>query len=395
MKIAFLIKQSGVSGGLFVVLEHAHRLTLAGHETVIVCVEGRSSLDFSHYPCGGSVPGRYLKDIGPTESFDVAFATWWETAYTIHRLRARHYAYFVQGFEADYYARPLRTNRLLVEKTLDEDFHFFAVSRRLRRMVQAHGHDATVIPNGIDLALFNGTAAYPRGNRLRVLVEGTGSVAYKRIGLAFSVLEEFPDVEVFCVAGDGYREPAWRIDRFFQRVPYADMPGIHASCDILLKLSSTETFAMPVLEMFASGGTAVVTAFPGHDEYIQDGGNALVVPIDDRAAAVAALRRLVTDPALRDRLRAGARATAARHSWDASAAIFLSALRKLADEPGLGEGQLTKLPPCRDAYEDYLELQVQLRDARIALGDHLNSTSYRIGRWLTAPLRRLHRGAAS
>src|SRR6185503_2631305 len=113
-----------------------------------------------------------------------------------------------------------------------------------------------------------------RGGRVRMLVEGSAAYACKRIPLAFAVLAEVPEAETIYLTPDGRGHPHWRIDHAFAKVPYREVPSIYASCDILLKLSSEESFALPVLETFASGGTAVVSAFRGHAEYIGHGHNA-------------------------------------------------------------------------------------------------------------------------
>jgi len=135
-------------------------------------------------------------------------------------------------------------------------------------------------------------------------------------------------LEIFYLTGDGVVEPDWHPDEVFSKVPYPEVPGVYASCDILLKLSSQESFALPVLEMFATGGTAVVTSFTGYDLYIRDNVNALVVPIDDKRAAVSALQRLVNDPALLTRLKDGAIQTCQGFSWAASNDTFEAALVK-------------------------------------------------------------------
>jgi hypothetical protein len=81
--------------------------------------------------------------------------------------------------------------------------------------------------------------------------------------------------------------------------------------------------------MFASGGTAIVSAFDGHEMYIKNEYNALVVAIDDRAAAVAALKRLCHDSSLRKRLIAGAHETCQQFSWDKSDQVFEEGLERL------------------------------------------------------------------
>ena len=90
----------------------------------------------------------------------------------------------------------------------------------------------------------------------------------------------------------------------------------------------------PPLEMFHCGGTAVVYDVTGHDEYIVDGENALVVTTDDESGVVAAINRLKADPALLLSLKEGARRTAAAWpDWSDVSPRFADALRRIADQP--------------------------------------------------------------
>uniref|UniRef100_UPI003562C50D glycosyltransferase n=1 Tax=Rhodosalinus sp. TaxID=2047741 RepID=UPI003562C50D len=70
-------------------------------------------------------------------------------------------------------------------------------------------------------------------------------------------------------------------------------------------------FARVNLEASAAGCAVVATAVDGNTEIFEDGVNAAVIPPGDPAAAVAALTRLVRDPALRARLGNAARARVA------------------------------------------------------------------------------------
>jgi glycosyltransferase involved in cell wall biosynthesis len=62
---------------------------------------------------------------------------------------------------------------------------------------------------------------------------------------------------------------------------------------------------------------------------LQDGDNALLTPLDDPAALAAAMAQVTTDPALWDRLAAGARASAAWFDWDRIAADYLTLFQRI------------------------------------------------------------------
>jgi len=73
--------------------------------------------------------------------------------------------------------------------------------------------------------------------------------------------------------------------------------------------SRFEGLPIALLEAMAMELPAVATAVGGVGDAIDDGDNGLLVPAGDVGALAAALRRLVQDPALRERLGRAARRT--------------------------------------------------------------------------------------
>jgi glycosyltransferase involved in cell wall biosynthesis len=80
-----------------------------------------------------------------------------------------------------------------------------------------------------------------------------------------------------------------------------------AAADILVLPSHAEGLAMSVLEGLAHGLAVVATPVGAHGEVIEPEQCGLLVPPGDIPALAAALARVVSDPALRERLRTGAR----------------------------------------------------------------------------------------
>lgn len=380
---------SGLSGGSFAIYEHALRFMRKGHAVQIIYLHDRADLATFGYPGQDEIPARHLCDLDSEQEFDVAIATWWETAYHIHKIPAKHYAYFIQDLEYRFYEEPFRTYRLLVEKTYDEHFHFFASSRFLADYVsERNGQEVVHIPYSLNFERFEkAVPVLPQTDKLRVLVEGPGAQPRKRIDLTFDALREFEGIEVVYVASDGFRKDSWRVDHFFERVPYTDMPGIIASCDVILKLSSQESFALPVLETFACGGTAIVSAFTGHDEYIEHEENALVVPLDDKEAAVSALRRILESPDLLAKLKNGANETCDRFSWAASNDLFEKRLLAVCAPASKDQGPLTVLNDYQDAYADYLYVLDRLNYFKKQFSDIYQSTTWKAGCAVLSPLR--------
>jgi glycosyltransferase involved in cell wall biosynthesis len=329
--IAFLLPFNVLAGGLFNVYEHARQLAARGHDVCLFFERDDPPLPIQGYPGLDHVRAGYLAAYDGAETFDVAIATWWETVYVIPGIAARHYAYLVQGFEDRFYTDAQIVFRPFIRETYRSGFHFLAVSEALRRRLEARfGQQAALTPPAVDIERFaRATPALPPSSRLRVLVEGHAAVLYKRVALAFEALETLKDVEVVYLAHDGSHDPGCAIHHRLGPLPHHEVPGVMASCDLLLKLSREESVSLPVVEMFAAGGTAVVAAFEGHDEYLRDGDNSLVVPLDDVAAARAAVRRLAADPALVSRLKAGGRRTVRDGPWSHATGTLEACLRRI------------------------------------------------------------------
>jgi glycosyltransferase involved in cell wall biosynthesis len=91
---------------------------------------------------------------------------------------------------------------------------------------------------------------------------------------------------------DRVRFLGWRKDR----------GALLAAADICVLPSRWEPFGTVMLEAWAAGIPLVAAASQGPAALIADGGNGLLVPVDDAPALVAAIGRLLADPALQARL---------------------------------------------------------------------------------------------
>ncbi|HZK04872.1 MAG TPA: glycosyltransferase family 1 protein [Actinomycetaceae bacterium] len=97
-----------------------------------------------------------------------------------------------------------------------------------------------------------------------------------------------------------------------------ELGSAFASADVFAFPSTTETLGFVAMESMASGVPVVGADAGGIPDVIDDGVNGLLVPPRDPDAMTARLRMLITDPGLRARLGAEARAESERHSWRTS-----------------------------------------------------------------------------
>ena len=85
------------------------------------------------------------------------------------------------------------------------------------------------------------------------------------------------------------------------------MNALSEDADILVLPSFAEGLAMSVLEGLSYGLAVVTTPVGAHLEVIEPERSGILVPAGDQDALAAALVRIITDKALRERLQAGAR----------------------------------------------------------------------------------------
>jgi len=311
MRIAYVLPDVSISGGAVVVFQHANRLAKRGHEVLVASTGAVNQAPwFPHQ----SVPVKRFADLPQT--LDVLVATSWPTVFEVASKPARAQCYFVQADETTFYkpGSPLYHAALLSYLT---DVHFLTMATWLKKWLkESFNKDAAIIPNGVDPEVFYPAApAKPKTGKPRILIEGAFALPSKGMREAFEATRGL-DGEVWCVSSYGRPDPGLRYDRFLERVPVEKMREIYSSCDILLKLSKSESFGLPPIEMMACGGVCVASRITGHEEYMKDGENALMVAPDDIEGARSAVQRLIEDRELRERLRTNGLKTAAMRTWE-------------------------------------------------------------------------------
>jgi hypothetical protein len=274
------------------------------------------------------------------ERFDVAVATWWETAFSLFELDAERYAYFVQSLEDRFYHHG-EPERIGASMTLDLPVYFITEARWIAETIERTRPEARVfyVRNGIDKNAFpvvDGVDERPAERPLHVLVEGyagswfkgvaqaawaTGAMTQPRhLTLVVPDREELPDG----IAADEIVGPVTR----------ERMSELYTRTDVVLKLSSVEGMFGPPLEGFHRGATCVVTPVTGHDEFVVHGWNGLLTDWDDPGGTARRLDLLAADRPLLHHLRTNAVATAREWpSWEDSGGVMAAALREIRELP--------------------------------------------------------------
>jgi glycosyltransferase involved in cell wall biosynthesis len=141
--------------------------------------------------------------------------------------------------------------------------------------------------------------------------------AGKGIEHLVAALRELPEAHLVLAGPDDRHGVAGGLagDRVHVVGPTDGPPlSLYGLADVFVLPSAGESFGMVAAEAAAAGTPVVVTDRCGVADFLR-ADEALVVP-DERGAILDAVRSVLADPALRERLAAGGVAAARRASWD-------------------------------------------------------------------------------
>jgi glycosyltransferase involved in cell wall biosynthesis len=354
-----------ISGGSYVIFEHAIYLQSTGVDVTVVPLEPIASVSDWH-PALKQLRFSTLGDIANIR-FDLAIATWWKTVYELRNVDAAQYCYFVQSIEPWFYPEEDAAVRTLADSTYRLGLPTITEARWIRAYLQQRfGTKAYLVRNGCSKNVYreDGPVESPRSDgRLRVLVEGAFGVRFKNVARTIALLRKSDADDIWLLTNspvDSYRG----VQRVFARVPAQQCPRIYRSCDVLVKLSYVEGMFGPPLEMFHCGGTAVVYDVTGFDEYIVNGKNAVVVPSGDEDKVINSINEMKRDGSLLARLKQGARATADEWpDWAEVSPQFKDALGQIAEsEPNYARERLAVL--TKELWDQYVQAETALDRSR-------------------------------
>ena len=241
----------------------------------------------------------------------------------------------------------------------------------LERHARIPTRQAVVVPNAVDLELFQPTKQTPprdwpgdRNDSLRVGFAGQWSAGkgVPELLTAWSeVKASFPSTQLYLAGGpelwkrDAEPAGAWESNarvRDLERkglvhlagtIPRPKMPQFWNSVDIAVVPSLSESFGLVALEALACGVPVIATAAGGLKEVVVDGECGLLVPPGNAAALSRALREVISDKSLRQRLAARARLRAQAFSLERRTRELLNLL--LDEQIGAEKNVSSRLDP--------------------------------------------------
>jgi glycosyltransferase involved in cell wall biosynthesis len=196
-----------------------------------------------------------------------------------------------------------------------------------------------IFPRGLDTELFHPARRDPaffekfggaQNGEVRLLYVGRVSrekdldllaTAYRRLR------DEGLSIQLFVVGHGPYSEALAQSlpEAFFTGyLTGKDLAAAYASADIFVFPSTTDTFGNVIIEAQASGVPVVVSDSGGPKELVQDNETGLITKSHDVNDFARAIRTLVVDPALRERMGTRARQSVIDRTWPAAFRKFWS-----------------------------------------------------------------------
>ncbi len=301
MKIAYLLEDTDLAGGIRVCVAHGDVLTDRGHDVTLITKGSpltwrRSRAKWRHVETWEEVDAK---------SFDFIIGTFWRTIQHAYALAPDRAIHFCQGYEGSFTA--YQRFKPEIDAAYRLPIPKITVSPHLVPICREFFDDATYIGQIVDDDYFQPHTNSPKPRR--VLLVGPMQADFKGIDVGYDAVRrarsigatfDLVRVSQWIPAED---EPAELAAEFHVALSTADMVRLIASCDAYLAPSRhQEGFGLPAAEAMASGIPGVLSEIPSFLSWSETHYYGLFAPESDGPAMGDALVTLLSDVALRDRV---------------------------------------------------------------------------------------------
>lgn len=305
LRIAYLLEDTDLSGGVRVQLAQADALIARGH-SVTLCTKGPPLTWRASNAEWAYVTSFYEFDLS---EFDFVIGTFWTTVPAAWELAGDRAVHLCQGYEGSFTA--YESQREEIEKVYRLPIPKIVVAPHLVEVCRTFHPDATYIGQIVDDSFFRRKSQAP-GHRPRVLLAGASQVDFKGIDIGYGAAThcrwfggEFSLIRVSPWAPSKQEPVKELVDEFHVAVTSSEMTALVHSCDIFLGPSRRqEGFGLPAAEAMASSLPAALTRIPSFLSFAPSHDYALFAEEDDAEGLGEHLRSLLADPELGQRLGA-------------------------------------------------------------------------------------------
>ncbi|MDP9192715.1 MAG: glycosyltransferase family 4 protein [Acidobacteriota bacterium] len=297
MKIAYLLEDTELAGGIRVAVAHGDALTDRGHEVTLVTKGGPLTWRSSR------ARWLYVRAFEELDAgaFDFVIGTFWTTLPVARSLAGNRAVHFCQGYEGGFTA--YQAQRALIDEAYRLPLPKITVSPHLVPICRALYDDATYVGQIVDDAFFQPQP--PHEGKPRVLLVGPAQADFKGIDIGYEAVRQ---ARSFGADFDLIRasqwpgaddEPVELAAEFHVALPTSEMARLFASCDFFLGPSrGEEGFGLPAAEAMASGVPAVLSEIPSFLSWDDVYDYASFAAENDGAAMGRQLAELMSDPSL-------------------------------------------------------------------------------------------------
>jgi len=328
LTITYLVSNiAGVTGGNQTIIQQANALIKRGHKVNIVSyTKGQTLHDISanvievpeSEPMFKFVPGS-----------DVVIATYFTNAFELKRIDAPVKIYFAQGDQYVFDDENLSANEkmsdfykenknLSLNSYLIPGIKVILNSRGFAEYIQkTTGRKADgIVRVGVDNKIFRPMDKPLKGSVPRILLVGPDNYGTAVEPLGFKGMKEAKSAFLklrkngvkFTLARISNTDPDLfkDFDCEFYKLPQGSLrPFLYATSDILVYPSHYESLGLPPLEAMATKTAVVVTRNIGASEYSVDRGNSLTIPVKSPDAIYDAIKELLEDDELKEKVIEG------------------------------------------------------------------------------------------
>lgn len=302
LRVAYLMEDTDLSGGVRVQLAQADALVDRGHQVVL-------------YTKGPplwwrSTQGewRHIDDFAQVRGaeFDFVIGTFWTTVRAAWDLAGDRALHLCQGYEGSFSF--YQDRRAEIDAVYRLPVPKLVVSPHLLDICRRFTEDVQWIGQLVDESFFRPGVA-PARSPLRLLMSGAYQVDVKGIDVGYAAVDlarkqgaRFSLVRVSPWDPDA-AEPLRHVEEFHVALSSDEMTRLMHSCDVVVGPSRKEEgFGLPVAEALASAIPAVITRIPSFEAFEPAGGFALFASEGDAYGLADGILRLCDDPPLRTEL---------------------------------------------------------------------------------------------
>jgi glycosyltransferase involved in cell wall biosynthesis len=306
------------------------------------------------------VPGRLLGAIRRSDLVHVEAGDGWDfflpalPAFVLGKVGRRQVTLLYTGSGTQAFLQRWQRLARPILRRLDG---FAVTSERLRAEFQRYGLEPSIIPVSIEVERFP-FSGHPEWPPLILWMNSLEPGSNPAMALrALAVLRQsMPEARLLMV-GRGHaaaevKSLAAELDvagsvAYRPSLPFSRLRRVMQTASVAWNTNSVDSFPVSVLEAAASGTVVVSTEVGGIEEFLHDGVDALLVPVDDHEALAAATLQALRRPILSDGLAHNARLAVQGCDWEQTRGKLARLFGWRAGlSPWLEEGEEAEPPPA-------------------------------------------------